>query len=156
MKRLTSLAAALLVTASTCVSADSMTISPNASHEVMMGSPDFFTGQVMVEMQFPANDTHTSSAGKVTFSPGARSAWHTHPAGQYLIVTEGTGWVQEWGQEKQVIQPGDVVWTPPGVKHWHGATDKTSMSHLALTSQSEGKKGVEWLEQVSDEQYTGK
>jgi quercetin dioxygenase-like cupin family protein len=78
--------------------------------------------------------------------------WHSHPAGQTLIVTSGTGWVQEWGGQKQAIQPGDVVWTPPGVKHWHGATANEGMTHIAMQEHVDGKV-VEWMEQVSSEQY---
>ena len=86
------------------------------------------------------------------FAPGARSAWHTHPAGQILIVTSGTGWAQEEGGQKREIKPGDVIWTPPGVKHWHGATTTNFMSHIAITNMADGKN-VDWLEKVSDEQY---
>lgn len=89
----------------------------------------------------------------MTFDAGARSAWHTHPLGQTLIVTAGTGWTQEWGGEKQVIKPGDVVWCPPSVKHWHGATATTGMSHIAIQEVLDGKN-VEWMEHVSDEQYS--
>ncbi len=88
----------------------------------------------------------------VTFEPGARSAWHTHPLGQILIVTAGTGWVQQEGGEKQEIKPGDVIWTPPGVKHWHGATATSSMTHIALQESVDGKN-VEWMEKVSEERY---
>lgn len=95
--------------------------------------------------------SHTSGA-YVTFEPGARSAWHTHPLGQTLIVTAGTGWVQQEGGEKQDIKPGDVIWIPPGVKHWHGATATNGMTHIAIQEQLDGKN-VEWMEQVSDEQY---
>ena len=96
---------------------------------------------------------HTrASGGHVTFEPGARSAWHTHPAGQTLIVTSGVGWVQEWGGVKREIRPGDVVWTPPGVKHWHGAAATSGMSHIAITNVV-GGKNVDWMEKVSDEQY---
>jgi quercetin dioxygenase-like cupin family protein len=93
-----------------------------------------------------------ATGGLVTFAPGARSAWHTHPAGQILIVTAGTGWVQEEGGEKREIKPGDVIWTPPGVKHWHGATATTSMSHIAITNMVDGWN-VDWLEKVSQDQY---
>jgi quercetin dioxygenase-like cupin family protein len=96
---------------------------------------------------------HTHATGDhVTFAPGARTAWHTHPAGQTLIVTTGTGWVQEWGGAKHEIKPGDVVWIPPGVKHWHGATASTLMRHIAITEMVDGNT-VEWLEHVGDEQY---
>ena len=88
----------------------------------------------------------------MTFEPGARSAWHTHPAGQILIVTSGTGWVQEEGGEKREIKPGDVIWMPLGVKHWHGATVSNFISHIAITNMADGKN-VDWLEKVSDEQY---
>jgi quercetin dioxygenase-like cupin family protein len=88
----------------------------------------------------------------VIFTPAARSAWHTHPAGQILIVTSGTGWIQEEGGQKREIKPGDVIWTPPGVKHWHGATATNSMSHMAITNMVDGKN-VDWMEQVSDDQY---
>jgi quercetin dioxygenase-like cupin family protein len=93
-----------------------------------------------------------ATGGSVTFAPGARSAWHTHPAGQLLIVTSGTGWVQEEGGPKREIKPGDVIWTPPSVKHWHGASTTNAMSHIAITNMVNGKN-VEWLEKVTDEQY---
>ncbi|CAN5449688.1 hypothetical protein BH10ACT9_BH10ACT9_38060 [soil metagenome] len=90
----------------------------------------------------------------MTFSPCARSAWHTHPAGQTLVVTSGTGWVQEWGGVKQQMTVGDVMWTAPGVKHWHGATESGSMTHLAIQDSVDGS-AVDWMEKVSDEQYLG-
>jgi quercetin dioxygenase-like cupin family protein len=116
------------------------------------GSPDHFTGSVRVDSLFEAQDPGRASGGRVTFQPGARSAWHTHPLGQILIVTSGTGWVQEWGGPKQEIREGDVVRIPPGRKHWHGATATTAMTHLALQEQLDGKV-VDWLEKVSDEEY---
>ena len=96
----------------------------------------------------------TTGGGQVTFSPCARSAWHTHPAGQTLIVTSGTGWVQQWGGERQQMNTGDVVWTPPGVKHWHGATDVDTVTHIAIQDTVDGRN-VDWMEQVSDQQYFG-
>ena len=105
-----------------------------------------------MDPQFGALDQSRVSAGHVMFEPGARSAWHTHPAGQILIVTSGTGWVQEWNGQKREIKPGDVIWTPPGVRHWHGATATNAMSHLAIQESVDGKN-VEWMEQVSDDQY---
>lgn len=111
-----------------------------------------FTGSVRVEPLINASDPSRLSGARVTFEPGARSAWHTHPLGQNLIVTSGTGWVQQWGGRVEEIREGDVVWTPPGVKHWHGATATTSMSHIALVEQLDGKS-VEWMEKVSDTQY---
>jgi quercetin dioxygenase-like cupin family protein len=117
-----------------------------------VGAPDNFTGHAVINPMYPPNDFTRSTVGLVDFSPGARTTWHTHPAGQMLIVTAGMGWVQENGQSRRVIEPGDVVWIPAGVKHWHGATKKTSMSHIALTYVADGKN-VDWLEPVSDEQY---
>lgn len=114
--------------------------------------PEHFTGSVILEPFFGIKDSMPSTGGLVTFEPGARSAWHTHPAGQTLIVTSGTGWVQEEGGEKREIKPGDVIWTPPGVKHWHGATATTFMSHIAISNMLDGRN-VDWLEKVSDEQY---
>jgi quercetin dioxygenase-like cupin family protein len=101
---------------------------------------------------FPAKDTAPFSGAYVTFEPGARSAWHTHPAGQHLIVTSGVGWTQEWDGPTVEIRAGDVVWCPPGVKHWHGASLTTAMTHIALTG-TVGGKNVEWLEKVTEEQY---
>ncbi|EPG75293.1 cupin domain protein [Leptospira fainei serovar Hurstbridge str. BUT 6] len=100
----------------------------------------------------PPNSPSRTAGAYVTFRPGARSAWHTHPLGQTLIVTEGIGRVQQWGGVVQAIRLGDVVWTPPGVKHWHGASPKSSMTHMAVQEQLDGKV-VDWMEKVSDEQY---
>ncbi|WP_345786992.1 carboxymuconolactone decarboxylase family protein [Gemmatimonas aurantiaca] len=116
------------------------------------GAAEYFTGQARVDPLFSVNESINASGAYVTFDPGARSAWHTHPAGQRLVVTSGEGLTQEWGKPVQVIRPGDVVWCPPGVKHWHGAAPNTAMTHLAVTGAVDGKS-VDWLEQVSDEQY---
>jgi len=121
-----------------------------------VGPADYFTGRVRVDPVYPANDNINASGGLVTFEPGARSAWHTHPRGQYLVVTGGAGLTQEWGKPIQEIKPGDVVWCPPGVKHWHGAASTTSMSHLAVTGTTPDGKNVEWMEKVTDEQYSGR
>ena len=99
------------------------------------------------------NATARAAGASVTFAPGARTAWHTHPLGQTLIVTAGCGRAQRWGGPIEEIRPGDVVWFPAGEKHWHGAAPTTAMTHIAIQEQHEGK-AVEWLEQVSDEQYT--
>jgi quercetin dioxygenase-like cupin family protein len=104
---------------------------------------------------FPANDSAHFSGATVTFEPGARSAWHIHPAGQHLLVTAGVGRTQEWGGPIVEIKPGDVIWCPPGVKHWHGASPTTAMTHISLTGTIDGKN-VEWMEKVTDEQYNGK
>ena len=116
------------------------------------GPADFFTGRVRVDPVWPADGSINASGAWVTFQPGARSAWHTHPAGQRLVVVSGVGLTQEWGKPVQVIRPGDVVWCPPGVKHWHGASPTTAMTHLAVTGTVDGKN-VSWMEKVSDEYY---
>jgi len=116
------------------------------------GSAQYFTGSVQVQQLFPANDPSRTSGGKVTFEAGARSDWHTHPFGQILIVTEGTGWIEPWGGPIEEIRKGDVISIPAGVKHWHGATPNTAMTHIAIQEELNGK-AVEWMEQVSDEQY---
>jgi quercetin dioxygenase-like cupin family protein len=134
------------------VYAQSMTVSSNGSRPSTVGSSQFFTGHVIVDQLFGATEHAQTSGGEVTFAPSGRSAWHTHPAGQILIVASGTGWVQEWGGQKREIRPGDVIWTPPGVKHWHGATATNRMSHIAIQETVNGKN-VEWMEKVSDEQY---
>lgn len=116
------------------------------------GPVQYFTGSVRVDPLFGAHAPSTTSGATVTFEPGARSAWHTHPMGQILIVTAGVGRVQQLGGPVQEIRPGDVIWTPPGVKHWHGAAPTTSVSHIAIQESLNGKN-VEWLDKVSDEQY---
>lgn len=118
------------------------------------GPTEYFTGRVRIDPLWPADPGITASGGLVTFEPGARSAWHTHPAGQRLVVTSGVGRVQEWGKPIQVVRPGDVVWCPPGVKHWHGAAPGTAMTHLAVTGVRDGQN-VKWLEKVTDAQYQG-
>lgn len=120
---------------------------------VSMRGPDAaYTGVGIAEMLTLANENSDITAAQVTFEPGARTAWHNHPAGQYLIITSGVGWVQERGGPKRVVRAGDVVWTPPGVFHWHGATETTSMSHLAVWEFVDGSGG-ELAEHVSDEEY---
>ena len=135
-------------------SEDSQTISitRNGSQASAKGSAEYFTGSVRIDPLFKANDPSRTSGGLVTFEPGARTAWHTHPLGQILIVTAGTGWIRQWGGPIQEIRQGDVVRIPPGQKHWHGATATTGMSHIAIQEQLDGK-AVDWMEQVSDEQY---
>src|SRR5918994_3091467 len=152
MKHLIATAMALGMFAAAPARAESTQISANGSRPSAKGAAQYFTGAVIVDPLYAANDSTSSTGGLVTFEPGARSAWHTHPAGQVLIVTFGTGWVQEDGGQKREIKPGDVIWTPPGVKHWHGATATNSMSHIAITNVVEGKN-VDWMEQVSDKQY---
>jgi quercetin dioxygenase-like cupin family protein len=132
--------------------AESTEISPNGSRPSAKGAHQNFTGSVIVDPLYAASESMSSTGGLVTFEPGARSAWHTHPAGQVLIVTFGTGWVQEEGGQKREIKPGDVIWTPPGVKHWHGASATNSMSHIAISNMRDGKN-VDWMEHVTAEQY---
>jgi quercetin dioxygenase-like cupin family protein len=116
------------------------------------GPTDWFTGTVRIDPLFQAPAPARVGGAAVTFEPGARTAWHTHPLGQTLIVTAGVGRVQRWGGPVEEIRPGDVVWFPPGEKHWHGAGPNTAMTHIAVQEQLDGK-AVEWLEHVSDEQY---
>jgi quercetin dioxygenase-like cupin family protein len=129
-----------------------MDIQRNGSTASIKGSSDTFTGAVRIDPLFQSPGPAQFSGAAVTFEPGARSAWHTHPCGQVLVVTAGLGWTQCWGEEKVEIRPGDVVTCPPGKKHWHGATDRTAVTHIAIQESLNGK-AVEWLEQVSDEQY---
>ena len=129
-----------------------ITIAPATAQTAVNGAPNRFTGSARVQQLFDAKAPARSTGGVVTFEPGARSAWHTHPLGQVLIVTDGVGWIQQWGGPVQVIRKGDVVWIPPGVKHWHGATPTTAMTHIAIQEQLDGV-AVTWLEQVTDEQY---
>lgn len=142
----------LVVLGAAAAHAQTSVISPTGSRPSATGSPEYFSGAVIVDPLFGANESMAATGGLVTFAPSARSAWHTHPAGQILIVTTGMGWVQDEGGEKRAIKAGDVVWTPPGVKHWHGATPTSSMGHIAITNMA-GGENVDWLEQVSDEQY---
>ena len=129
-----------------------MEIKRNGSQPSGKGSSDYFTGMVRVDPLFQAPDPARASGGSVTFEPGARTAWHVHPLGQTLIVTAGCGKVQREGGQVEEIRPGDVVWIPPGVKHWHGAGSTTAMTHIAIQDKLDGKV-VEWMEQVSDTQY---
>src|SRR4051794_28643404 len=116
------------------------------------GPSDWFTGSVRIDMLFQAPDPALVQGASVTFEPGARTAWHTHPLGQTLIVTAGCGWAQREGGSVEEIRPGDVVWFSPNEKHWHGATATTGMTHIAVQEKLDGKV-VEWLEHVSDQQY---
>jgi quercetin dioxygenase-like cupin family protein len=116
------------------------------------GPAKWFTGTVRIDSMFDRTDPARVGGGVVTFEPGARTAWHTHPLGQTLIVTSGCGWVQQEGGPVEEIRPGDVVWFPPGVKHWHGATATTAMTHINIQEKLDGK-AVDWMEKVTDEQY---
>ena len=129
-----------------------MEIKRAGSQASTRGSSDYFTGTVRVDPLFQAPAPARVSGAAVTFEPGARTAWHTHPLGQTLVVTAGFGRVQRWDGPIEEIRPGDVVWFPPGEKHWHGASPTTALTHIAVQEQLDGKD-VEWMEQVSDDQY---
>ena len=116
------------------------------------GPAEWFTGAVRIDPLFQAPEPARVGGASVTFEPGARTAWHTHPLGQTLIITAGLGWVQREGGPVEEVRPGDIVWFPPGLKHWHGATPTMAMTHIAIQESLDGK-AVEWLEHVSDEQY---
>ena len=132
-----------------------MNITRAGSQPSAKGPADYFTGTVRVDPLFQAPVPARVSGAAVTFEPGARTAWHTHPLGQTLIVIAGSGRVQRLGGVIEEIRPGDVVWFPPGEKHWHGAAPTTAMTHIAVQEALDGKN-VEWLEQVSDVQYEGR
>lgn len=127
-------------------------ITKNGAQASLQGSAEIFTGSVRIDMLFSKLDNREVSGAYVTFEPCARSAWHIHPKGQILVVTSGSGLTQEWGKPVQVINPGDVIWCPPGVKHWHGGGYKTAMTHLSVCEAVDGSN-VTWLEKVSDAQY---
>src|SRR5690242_17241550 len=129
-----------------------MEIKRSGSQPSRQGPADYFTGNVRIEPLFEAHDPARAVGARVTFEPGARTAWHTHPLGQALIVTAGSGLAQRWGGPIEEIRPGDVIRFPPGEKHWHGATATTALTHIAIKEQLSGK-AVDWLEKVSDEQY---
>jgi quercetin dioxygenase-like cupin family protein len=129
-----------------------MIIKRSGTQPAGKGPAEWFTGDVRIDPLHQADAPARVVAASVTFEPGARTAWHTHPLGQILIVTSGRGWTQCWGESKAEINAGDVIWCPPGHKHWHGATPAASMTHIAIAEALDGKV-VEWLEHVSDEQY---
>ncbi|MCB9179803.1 MAG: cupin domain-containing protein, partial [Flavobacteriales bacterium] len=128
-----------------------MKITRIGSQPSIQGPNDWFTGTVRIDPLFNAPAPARATAASVTFEPGARTAWHTHPLGQTLIVTSGCGWVQREGGPVEEIHPGDIVWFPPGEKHWHGAAPATAMTHIAIQEALDGK-AVDWMEKVSDEQ----
>jgi quercetin dioxygenase-like cupin family protein len=131
-----------------------MEITRNGSAPSAKGPADWFTGTVRIDPLFGANEARRGSSAAVTFEPGARTAWHTHPLGQTLIVTAGLGRVQREGGPIEEIRPGDIVWFPPGEKHWHGASATTAMTHMAIQEHVDGKV-VDWMEHVTDDQYQG-
>ncbi len=131
-----------------------MEVKRSGSQPSGKGPAEYFTGAVRIDPLFQAPEPARVFCASVTFEPGARTAWHTHPLGQTLIVTFGLGWVQRWGGPIEEIRPGDVAWIPPGEKHWHGATATTAMTHIAIVEALDGKT-ADWMEHVSDEQYRG-
>ena len=137
--------------AHTAAAAPAQQITRAGEQTSTFGSAEYFTGRVRVDPLFTPNESINAYGSYVSFEPGARSAWHTHAAGQRLVVTSGIGLTQEWGGSVQAIRQGDVVWCPPGVKHWHGAAPNSAMTHLAVGSTVNGKS-VTWMEKVTDEQ----
>ena len=132
-----------------------MEIKRSGSQPSAKGPADYFTGTVRIDAPFAGEDPARVGGATVTFEPGARTAWHTHPLGQTLIVTSGLGWVQREGGPVEEIRPGDLVWFAPGEKHWHGATSTTAMTHIAIAEKLNGSP-VDWMEKVTDEQYLRK
>lgn len=154
MKKLAITASALGLLASTAMAdiPGAVQVSRLGTQASAVGPADFFTGAVRIDAPFKGSGMARVGGATVTFEPGARTAWHTHPLGQTLIVVAGSGLVQHWNGPIQEIRQGDTVWIPPGVKHWHGASPRTGMSHIAIAESLDGKV-VDWLEKVSDEQY---
>lgn len=146
--------AALLLPGTQAIAAtqEAVTVSPAGSQPTTLGAPEYFTGTAKVDSRFKGSPPARISGGTVSFEAGARTAWHTHPLGQTLIVSSGTGWVQEWESAAQPIKTGDVVWIPPGVKHWYGASATEPMVHIAVSESQDGKT-VTWMEKVTDDQY---
>ncbi|HBL7241325.1 MULTISPECIES: (R)-mandelonitrile lyase [Serratia] len=129
-----------------------MKIQRSGSQPSRPGPEEYFTGKVRIDAPFAGSEPARVGGATVTFEPGARTAWHTHPLGQTLIVTQGRGWIQLWGEEIQEMNQGDIVWVPEDVKHWHGATPDTAMTHIAIAESLNGSP-VDWMEKVSDAQY---
>ncbi|NUO80829.1 carboxymuconolactone decarboxylase family protein [candidate division KSB1 bacterium] len=143
-----------LLASASAQESQTISITRNSTQPPQMRAVENFTGFVGIEPFLEASEPSRLAGARVTFAPGARTAWHTHPLGQTLIVTAGVGWVQQWGGQTQVIQAGDVVRIPPSQKHWHGASANAAMTHIALTEQLPDGKRVEWMEKVSDAQYS--
>lgn len=129
-----------------------MKIIRSGSLPSVRGPEAWFTGTVRIDAPFQATEPAKVGGATVTFEPGARTAWHTHPLGQTLLVTQGRGWLQEWGKAPEELNQGDIAWIPPGVKHWHGACAQTAMTHIAIAEAVNGSP-VDWLEKVTDDQY---
>jgi len=129
-----------------------MNITRAGTQPSVKGPADWFTGTVRIDSPFKGTDPSRVTGALVSFEPGARTAWHTHPLGQTIIITTGCGWVQRLGSPVEEVRPGDIVWLPPREKHWHGASPTTAMSHIAIQEALDGK-AVDWMEKVSDDQY---
>ena len=152
LKLMGAMAVAAIAVPSTASAEQHMEIKRVGSQPSTRGPADWFTGTVRIDPLFDRADPARVAGASVTFEPGARTAWHTHPLGQTLIVTAGCGWAQRDGGPVEEIRPGDVVWFPPGVRHWHGATATTAMTHIAIQEKLDGK-AVDWMEKVTDGQY---
>ena len=129
-----------------------MQITRSGASPSQKGPADYFTGQVRIDSRFSTTAPARTGGATVTFEPGARTAWHTHPLGQTLLITSGLGWVQVEGGPREEVRPGDIVWFPPGERHWHGATAASAMSHIAIAEALDGRS-VDWMEKVTDAQY---
>ncbi|WP_248919961.1 (R)-mandelonitrile lyase [Pseudomonas entomophila] len=154
MNRLIAPLVALSFMAAESQAAGEIRVTPNGSQPSVKGAAQNFTGSVRVDGLFNGDAPARIGGGTVTFEPGARTAWHTHPLGQTLIVTAGVGYVQQEGGPRQEIRPGDTVWIAPHIRHWHGATTSNGMTHIAIAEAKDGKT-VTWAEQVSEAQYAG-
>jgi quercetin dioxygenase-like cupin family protein len=154
MRRAAALTFVIALMAPSLTRAQSIEVTPVDSRPALVGPEHLFTGTAIISPLFSPHGDNTAGGAEVTFAPGARTAWHSHPAGQVLLITAGVGWVQERGGERREVRPGDVVWTPPNVEHWHGATADDAMTHTAIHEAVDGSV-VEWLEHVSDEEYQG-
>jgi len=152
MKRIAITVGLAVLVAASALAQQHIVITPSGARPTIYGPAQAYTGRAVADTLVAPNDSSHVMAVTITFEPGARTAWHNHPAGQYLIVTSGVGWVQERGGKKREVHPGDVIWTPPGVAHWHGATAKNAMSHLAVWDFVDGSGG-ELMEHVSDADY---
>ena len=155
LKVMAGLAVATLGLPSPASAEQHMEIKRSGSQPSAKGPADWFTGTVRIDPLFDAPSPARANGASVTFEPGARTAWHTHPLGQTLIVVSGVGRTQRWGGPIEEIRPGDVIWIPPGEKHWHGAAPTTEMTHIAIQEKLDGKP-VDWLEHVTAEQYEGR
>lgn len=155
MKQYLIAVSAALLLGATAAYAEGIAITPAGKTPTVIGNAKNFSGQAAVDIKAAGNSTRFGSVGQVDFMPGARTAWHTHPAGQLLIITEGRGWVQEEGRPVREIKAGDVVWIEQGVNHWHGAAKDSRMSHIAIAYMRDGK-AVDWKELVSDDHYNSR